>query len=554
MVIKKVITFIFLLWIQTVLFASREVIDFNDDWKFILCDKPEFKYSVINDKDWRTVKIPHDWSFEDGISKDGTQGQSGGYHDGGVGWYSKSFTIEPGWQDKAIYVDFDGIYMNSEVWINGHYLDKRPYGYISFRYEISTWLKDGKNTLAVRVDNSKEPSARWYHPCGIYAPVRLIVTSKFHIAPNSIFVTTPKVATDSAIVNVEVRFLNIPEKLPKANIETIVLSPEGNEIVDFTGIIDIKNPVISIKMCVNNPQLWGIESPRLYTLICRIKKDGIIFDEVHTKFGIRNVEWKTETGFWLNGENIKLKGVCEHYEGGPVGGAWTKPLLRWKINLLKSMGINSIRATVKPYPPMFYDICDEIGILVIDEIFDGWSQKALFDYGQQAFNEWWRRDVEEWITRDRNHPSIIIWGVGNETDGEVAPHLVDLVHQLDPSRKVTSGTANPDDMDVIGINGGSERKTFFETADFNKPFLSTEAPHTWQTRSYYRTQSWFRDGFNPRYYELPDLTEKEIFFDEWAPPTEWNNRKQHFNSSYDNATVRISARKSWELTRDLPLV
>ena len=550
---SKIICIIIIIFcLPTQLFSSRSEVDFNKNWKFKRGDNPVYSKEILSDKDWRIVSVPHDWSFEEGISKEGTQGQSGGYHDGGIGWYRKTFDLNGSLTDKAIYIDFDGVYMNSEIWINGHYLGKRPYGYISFRHEISKYVKKGKNTLAVRVDNSKEPSARWYHPCGIYAPVRMITTNKLHFAPNSIAVRTSDLSKDSAKINVDFKLLNLADKWPDAYTTISVISPNGKELLTFNKEINSSKPYGNVILSVKQPELWNLESPKQYTLITSIKNGDVVLDEIHTKFGIREIEWKTETGFYLNGENIKLKGVSEHYEGGPVGGAWTKPLLRWKINLLKSMGINAIRVTVKPFPPMFYDLCDEMGILLIDEIFDGWSKKALYDYGQQAFDEWWERDVEEWVTRDRNHPSIILWGVGNETDGEVAPRLVDLVHTLDSSRMVTSGTANPEDMDVIGINGGSERKTFFENANFKKPFLSTEAPHTWQTRGYYRTQSWFRDGYNPRYYELPKLTEKEIFFDQWAAPLKWNNRKQHFNSSYDNATVRISARKSWELARDLP--
>jgi beta-galactosidase len=281
-------------------------------------------------------------------------------------------------------------------------------------------------------------------------------------------------------------------------------------------------------------------------------QNGKVIDKVSTNFGFRTIEWKKETGFWLNNENIKLKGVCEHLEGGPVGGAWTKPMLRWKLQLLKDMGINAIRPSHNPFPPMFYDLCDELGLLVMDEIFDGWHKKAAHDYGAQAFDEWWQTDVREWITRDRNHPSVFIWSLGNETHSDIAPEMVKFCNMLDPTRLVTSGSGNTDDMQVAGVNGGSEYKSFIENKRFDKAFVSTEAPHTWQTRGYYRTQTWFRDGLLKNTYPLPDLTEKEIFFFEWTDPKNWKNRKQHFNSSYDNATVRISARKNWEVMRDTP--
>lgn len=549
---SKLLLIVLIALLPSVVTAQREEINFNKNWKFILEDNPLFSNSKMDESKWASLNVPHDWAFNEGISKNGIQGDMGGYHGGGIGWYRKSFTVQPQMLTQAVYIDFDGVYMNSEVWINGNYLGKRPYGYISFRYEISKYLINGSNTLAVRVDNSLEPSTRWYHPCGIYAPVRLMVANKVHFAPNTIYVTTPQITKNLAQINIQFKLEGLAQNEKGVTTETMILSPDGKLIQKATHNIEASNPNVKLEMNCDSPELWGVASPKLYTLVTKIISGGTVLDEVKTKFGIRSVEWKTETGFWLNGENIKLKGVAEHYEGGPVGGAWTKPLLRWKINKLREMGVNAIRVTVKPFPKMFYDMCDEMGVMVVDEIFDGWSKKAPYDYGALYFDEWWQKDVEEWITRDRNHPSIVIWGVGNETDSDIAPKLVDFVHQLDPSRKVTSGTANSDDMDVRGVNGGSERKSFFEEANFTQPFISTEAPHTWQTRGYYRTQTWWRDGFIPRYYEQTDLTEKEIFFYEWAAPEKWGNRKQHFNSSYDNATVRISARKSWELTRDLP--
>ncbi|GAF01633.1 glycoside hydrolase family 2 TIM barrel-domain containing protein [Saccharicrinis fermentans] len=229
--------------------------------------------------------------------------------------------------------------------------------------------------------------------------------------------------------------------------------------------------------------------------------------------------------------------------------------MKWKLSLLKEMGVNAIRTAHNPAPPMFYDLCDEMGFLVMDEIFDGWMRKAKMDYGAQAFNDWWERDMTEWLERNRNHPSIIIYSLGNETKGEIAKELVAKCHQLDPSRLVTSGHSASEYMDVFGVNGGSEKQGFYQKERPLKPFVATEAPHTWQTRGYYRTKTWFRDGYpnkGQQPFALPDLTQEEVFSYEWAPRDQWVNRKQHFNSSYDNAMVRISARKNWELMRDLP--
>lgn len=528
--------------------AQRTVTSINKNWKFSHDDKEEFQNLNFDDSGWTTLHVPHDWSFEKGVRKGGDQGQGGGYHDGGIAWYRKTISFCQEDLVKTTYINFDGVYMNSEVWVNGNYLGKRPYGYISFRYNISEYLIEGENVISVRVDNRLEPSARWYHPCGIYAPVQLISVDKTHILPNSIFITTPHITEEQATVNAR---LNVASGIDGVKYVLTVISPQGKILATNETVVNNETNN-ELELIVDDPQLWSPASPMLYQAKTQLLKDGVLVDEVITNFGIRTVAWKTETGFWLNGENVKLRGVCEHWEGGPVGGAFTKPMLRWKLELLKSMGINAIRPSHNPTPPMFYDICDEIGLLVMDEIFDGWNKKAPQDYGKQAFAEWWKRDIQEWITRDRNHPSVFVYSLGNETHGDIAPELVGFSRSLDDTRLYTSGAGNSDDMDIIGVNGGSENRTFIENKRFDKPFISTEAPHTWQTRGYYRTQTWWRDNELPGTYELPNLTEKEIFFYEGINPKNWKNRKQRYNSSYDNATVRISARKNWEIMRDNP--
>ncbi|WP_282135226.1 glycoside hydrolase family 2 TIM barrel-domain containing protein [Seonamhaeicola maritimus] len=544
---KKPFLFLLLVVCAYSSYPQRISTNFNNNWHFFLEDNASFSKENFDSSSWEVLNVPHDWSFEKGVRQGGDQGQGGGYHDGGIGWYRKTFNVKKASLSKITYINFDGVYMNSEVWVNGNYLAKRPYGYISFRYNISKYLKAGKNTIAVRVDNSLEPSARWYHPCGIYAAVKLIEVNPIHFKPSTIFVTTPLIENQKAIVNIDAEVTS-PQKGLKY--EVILYSPDGKELDKNCEKLKIVNP--SIQLEVKDPKLWSPETPNLYKAVTLILDGKKVIDEVETTFGFKTVEWKTETGFWLNGENVKLKGVCEHWEGGPVGGAWTKPMLRWKLQALKDMGINAIRPSHNPTPPMFYDICDEIGLLVMDEIFDGWHKKAPQDYGKQAFDKWWQRDVKEWITRDRNHPSIFVWSLGNETHSDVAPELVEYGKKLDPTRLFTSGAGNPEDMDIQGVNGGSETKSFIENKSFDKPFISTEAPHTWQTRGYYRTHTWWRDNELPGTYELPNLTEKEIFFYEGINPKNWRNRKQRFNSSYDNATVRVSARKYWEVMRDTP--
>ncbi|MDG1357523.1 MAG: glycoside hydrolase family 2 TIM barrel-domain containing protein, partial [Akkermansiaceae bacterium] len=333
---------------------------------------------------------------------------------------------------------------------------------------------------------------------------------------------------------------------------TEILDPDGKVVAELTAQAKT-GTTVQQTLSVPRPMRWDIDTPHLYKVISRVSA-GEYRDEVTTRFGIRDIQWKKDTGFWLNGRVVKLKGVADHSEAGPVGAAYPDELLRWKLQQIKDMGCNSIRTAHNPQTPIFYDLCDEMGILVLDEIFDGWNKKAPEDYGKQAFKDWWERDLRTSLKRDRNHPCVIGWCLGNETGGPIAPKIVAVCHELDPTRLVTSGHANPEEMDIEGVNGYSEYSHFFNhhAKRINKPFVSTEAPHTWQVRGFYRSKTWLRDGMKRGVFPLPDLTPKEIFTYDWTAPAKRKNRKQIFNSSYDNATVRITARKNWELMRDLP--
>ena len=530
--------------------GERTEIDFTANWKFKEFDDPAYKSVEYDDSGWKLLDVPHDYIYENGVSEGGSQKQFGGYHGGGIAWYRKHFSLDEIDVARTV-LEFDGVYMNSEVWINGHHLGGRPYGYISFRFDISDHLREGNNVISVRVDNEMQPSARWYHPGGIYAPVRLIRTNPAHIEFNSLFVRTPTVSEAGATLDISFSLAGIKGHGDTFAAKIKLVDESGDVVVSETQTVE-NGDVEFVGVEIEEPSLWSPDTPTLYDLEVSLLEGGRPVDAIQREIGIRHIRWDTETGFWLNHENVKLKGVSEHYEGGPVGGAWTKPLLKWKLSLLKEMGVNAVRVGHNPYPPMFYDLCDELGLMVMDEIFDGWIQKAEHDYGAHHFDKWWKDDIKEWVTRDRNHPSIIIYSVGNETHGDVASDLVKEVKKYDATRLVTSGSAGTDVMEVAGVNGKSETKEFLENRRFDKPFVSTEAPHTWQTRGYYKTQTWWRDGPLPVTYPLPDLTEEEIFHYEWTDPKNWANRKQHFNSSYDNATVRVSARKHWEKTRDLP--
>lgn len=551
---KRIILIYVLILCSTFVGRSNSV-DINSKWKFILEDVKDADKIEVNETAWSEIELPHDWAYEAGYFENGGQADKGGYGIGGVAWYRKHLDISADeLSGKRVFVDFEAVYMNAEVWINGEYMRKRPYGYIPFSYDISEHIKQGDNIIAVRVDNSLEPSARWYHGCGIYGNVELRFEESIYFEKDGTFIQTPtmgQVDISSEIISdrqqsVEVSYTisdAVGKRVAEGKVERVDLS-ENMTILPLT--IDVKNP-----------NLWSPESPCLYTLSMEIARtdNHEIVDKQSIRFGFRTVEWSAKRGLLLNGEQYKLRGVCEHLEGGPIGANSPESIVRWKMQKIKDMGCNAVRFAHNPFLPIYYDVCDEMGLLVLDEVFDGWKKKADYDYGFQAFDEWWERDVTSWIRRDRNHPSVFLYSVGNETNGDIAPSLVEACHNVDPTRLVTSGDCNPEDMDVYGVNGRSEKvEDFISVWDQHKPFIATENPHTWQVRGFYRTQTWYRDGYpNERQgtQYVPNLTDKEIFTYDWCAPEDRGNRKQLYNSSYDNAFVRLTSRHILEVLRDV---
>ncbi|MFR9582331.1 MAG: glycoside hydrolase family 2 TIM barrel-domain containing protein [Rikenellaceae bacterium] len=524
----------------------------NKSWKFTLDDPKGAQKESFDDSSWRELHLPHDWAFENGYSSDGAQADRGGYAMGGIGWYRKNINItQEQLKDRLIYIDFDGIYMNSEVWINGKYLGKRPYGYISFYYELTQNLRVGENIIAIRVDNSLEPSARWYHGCGIYGNVALRSELRTHFERDETYITTP---STKGTVRVRSNILSL-DNVGDKQLTLRVLDSDNEVIGSWVQHIYIKkgdNP-IDQTFKTSLPKLWSPDSPNLYTLEYAINNG----DSKRTRFGFRDFKWEVKSGFYLNGVQTKLYGVCEHLEGGPIGAMYTEQMLRWKLNIIKEMGCNAVRTSHNPQVPMFYDICDEIGLLVMNEAFDGWERKADFDYGMQAFSEWWERDLRAFIRRDRNHPSVFMWSVGNETHGDYGEQIVAVCHEEDPTRMVTSSRVATEYMDVFGVHGIGENPDFINSfSSDTQPLIGTENPHTWQVRGYYRTQTWQRKKINPKlqnstiYHEVPNLCEKEIFGYEWASPSKWMNSKQHFNSSYDNALGNGTVRHMIQTIRE----
>ncbi|UMB62045.1 DUF4982 domain-containing protein [Lutibacter sp. A80] len=540
---------------ETTEISNNSRVNFDSNWKFIQEDITGAELIEYNDASWRTLNLPHDWSIEGEYDENNPMAGQSGYLPAGFGWYRKTITVPETWKGQHVEIAFDGVFMNSTVWANGKKLGTRPYGWISFAYDISEIAQTSKKiTFAVRVDNSKQPSARWYTGSGIYAHTWIDVKNKNHITRDGIFVRTEK-----NNIFVDTDLTTIDDQAKTGTLITSVVDKSGKVVATKEdSLMESEDLIIKTNLILNNPKLWSTKTPYLYTLKSELKVNEEVVDVVETKFGVRDIEWIAETGMWINGENVKLQGVCNHQDAGAFGAAVPDKILRFRIQQLKDMGVNAIRTAHNPQTPIFYDLCDELGMLVMDEIFDGWKKKAKNDYGAHFFDEWWKQDLTDWIKRDRNHPSIVIYSVGNETGGPIAKDLVEACNNLDPTRPVTSGHSGSNHMNVLGVNGGSEKKGFMENIEKNqkgKVFIGTENTHTWQVRGYYRTKTWFRDGFpnkNQRPYAIPDLTEKEVFTHDWVDEVDRKNRKQVFNSSYDNATVRVSSRLNIAQLRDIP--
>ncbi|MBB6463548.1 glycoside hydrolase family 2 TIM barrel-domain containing protein [Flammeovirga kamogawensis] len=541
--------------LMTINLSAQERISFNANWKFKLNEQKGAQEISYNDNDWRLLNVPHDWSIEGEYSQENPMGGQCGYLPSGIGWYRKTIKVPEEWKGQVVSIAFDGVFMNSTVWANGKKLGHRPYGWISFNYDISEEVeKSNEITFVVRVDNDLQPSARWYTGSGIYANTWIDVKAAVHVSDNGgVFIKTK-----GDEVTIQTVIESVLAKTTKGTLTTKLIDKEGNIVAKANqkfSIASKNSKEITQVVKMNSPQKWSVESPYLYTALTEIKIGKKIHQQEKTRFGVRDIEWIPASGMWINGKNVKLQGVCNHQDAGALGAAVPDKIMRFRIAQLKKMGCNAIRTAHNPQTPQFYDMCDEMGMLVMDEIFDGWHKKAANDYGAHAFEEWWKKDLTDWIKRDRNHPSIVIYSVGNETKGEIGKELVERCHELDNTRPVTSGHSQSEYMDVFGVNGSSEKMGWFDNLEQDRVFIGTENTHTWQVRGYYRTKTWYRDGYpskrqKPYYY--PDLTEEEVFTFDWTNSSNKESYKQIFNSSYDNAMVRLTSRQNIEQLRDIP--
>ncbi|MFC2123659.1 glycoside hydrolase family 2 TIM barrel-domain containing protein [Bacteroidota bacterium] len=495
---------------------------FNLDWKFVKDSLTGAEDPGFDDSQWRSLDLPHDWSIEDlpgsdtgdqigPFSKDSPGTTSTGYVIGGTGWYRKHFKLDPLEEGKIVKIYFDGVYNQSDVWVNGQHAGFHAYGYTPFFYDITEFLNPAgqENVIAVKVINSGQNS-RWYTGSGIYRNVKLLVQDPVHIDPWSVSITTPDIADALAKVHIQLAIRN----LTKENVETTIIAKLDKSQNEETGFNEaqqimkagIANDIV-LDINVENPDFWSVENPNLYKLIIEVSVAGSVVDSYTTNFGIRSIEFSADKGFLLNGKNMFLKGACIHHDNGILGSAAFDRAETRRVEILKANGFNAIRTAHNPPSDAFLDACDRIGMLVIDESFDMWTRaKKPQDYSLY-FNEWWEKDMRAMLLRDRNHPSVIIWSIGNEipergdsTGYRIARQLANVVKEIDSTRPVTNAICrfwdNPElewdatipAFDVLDIGGYNYRWQRYESDHVGFPkrimmgteSVALEAYENWQ--------------------------------------------------------------------------
>lgn len=449
---------------------TREKFDF--DWRFVKADPSAAQAVDFDDSSWRRLDLPHDWSIEETPNKDMPRGNVSGYFPGGIGWYRKHFVMPAEAQGRRFIIEFDGVYLRSDVYLNGQHLGNRPYGYVSFQYDLTPHLKyGGDNVLAVRVNHFNAPTSRWYSGTGIYRHVWLTSFDPLHIGQWGTYITTPKVSPTAASVRIRTTVQNEYAQTKPCSLVTTIEDPAGKDVASITSTQEIPaggRSDIEQTVEIPSPAIWSLEQPRLYVAKTVVKEAEQTRDTYRTPFGIREARFDPQKGFILNDRSTKLKGVCLHHDGGCVGAAVPERVWERRLEILKNMGCNAIRTSHNPPAPEFLDLCDRMGFLVFDEAFDKWQAGGY--YGKY-FEQWWQRDLDAMILRDRNHPSIIIWSVGNEVSEQgkaegtqILRQLTEHVRRQDPTRPVTYAAypdrgercVNNNDfaeaLDVVGYN------------------------------------------------------------------------------------------------------
>jgi beta-galactosidase len=497
------------------LLAQRETQSFDRGWRFHLGDVASAQQPGFADAAWRKLDLPHDWSIEGAFSEQNPAGVAGGALPGGIGWYRKAFTPPAGDTGKVVFIEFDGVYRNSEVWINGQYLGKRPYGYSSFRYELTPHLGYGKqrNVIAVRVDNSQQPNSRWYSGSGIYRHVRLVKTNPVHVDQWGTYVTTPGVSAESSQVTIRTTVRNERHAAQPIALRTIVYDSAGKEVAGVSADGTVAgDSVVEMTQAVTipHPVLWSLERPYRYRAMSRVMCGAppTACDTYATPFGVRSFSFRADSGFYLNGKAVKIRGVCLHHDLGALGAAVNTRAIERQLEIMKAMGVNALRTSHNPPAPELLDLTDRMGFIVMDEAFDMWKkEKTKYDY-HLDWDAWHVRDLSDMVLRDRNHPSVFLWSIGNEvmeqwTDSDktaapIARELAGIVHGLDPTRPVTQAANNgsPQNpvfhagaLDILGHNYHHEVWKDFPTQYPGEKFIITEAMSALNSRGVYEQPS-----------------------------------------------------------------
>jgi beta-galactosidase len=497
--------------------------NFDRGWRFHKGDFPGAEVPKLSDADWRILDLPHDWSIEGPFDEKEPSSFCGAYLPTGIGWYRKRFHLPNSYKNKKLTIEFDGIYELSAVWINGHFLGQRPYGYVPFFYDLTPHVALGdENVIAVKVDNSRQTNCRWYSGSGIYRHTWLLNTNKLHVAHWGTFVSSSRVSKQAAELRISTRISNESESPAGCTLVTSIIDGNGNVVDSAEASQDIaigQEYEFLQEIKVNLPHLWSVNDPYLYRAHSTVRTGGRTWDEYDTPVGIREAVFDADSGFLLNGERVKLNGVCTHHDGGSVGAAVPERIWERRLEILKEMGCNAIRTSHNPFAAEFLDLCDRMGFLVMNEAFDEWKvpkgQIGPNGYAKY-FDEWYERDVQNLVRRDRNHPCVVLWSAGNEIGDQGSPQGAETLQQLlkvfnteDPTRMVTAGcdhihsepaseAARPEFLallDVVGYNYVDRWR------DRKEKYYSIDR-HAFPRRRFVGTESEAMGGVRGEYPEL----------------------------------------------------
>jgi len=491
--------------------AARTTENFDANWLFLKADAPGAEQNGFADASWRQLNLPHDWSIAGPFAETNKAGGAGAFLPSGVAWYRKHFTLAAADAGKTVLVEFDGVMQNSDVWINGYHLGHRPSGYVSFNYDLTAHLNfGGDNVIAVRCDTSAQPASRWYAGAGIYRHVRLVTTDPVHFVQNGIFISTPDVSRQEATVRIVSTVTNGSSSTRDIFVQTTIFSPAGKTVAVLETARTLTvgaTDTVRQQVVLAWPGLWNLDHPQLYRAVSKIRTGPDFLDDVTNTFGIRDAKFTSDQGFVLNGKKVVIYGVCLHEDGGAFGAAIPLSVWEQRLKALRKLGANAIRTAHNPPAPEFLDLCDRMGFLVMDEMFDCWTvAKNPYDY-HLYFNDWSLIDEADAVRRDRNHPSIILYSVGNEIhdtpNADIAipilRGLVAVCHTNDPTRAVTQALFRPnvshdyddglaDLLDVVGTNYRDNELLAAQRAVPTRKIVGTEQRHDRQT------WLWLRDN------------------------------------------------------------